>query len=159
MESNVSTFQQRQQTLTDALSTRILVLDGAMVQARNLHAADFGGAALEGCNEYLVKSRPEVIDDIHRAYLRAGSDIPLRHAPSGRLPPVHNKIQVTDNKDSLGARPEPRNFWPLCYALRVRGIRALPVGWCAAALFFLGGSLNLEGQATVASRQPAGSPR
>src|SRR6266446_5298542 len=78
MELNVATFQQRQQTLTEALSTRILVLDGAMgtmVQARNLHAADFGGAALEGCNEYLVKSRPEVIDDIHRAYLRAGSDI------------------------------------------------------------------------------------
>src|SRR5437660_1183177 len=124
MESNVATFQQRQQALTDALSTRILVLDGAMgtmVQARNLHAADFGGAELEGCNENLVKSRPEVIDDIHRAYLRAGSDIPLRHAPSGRLPPVHNKIQVTDNKDSLGARQEPRNFWPLCYALPVRG--------------------------------------
>ena len=39
------------QSLEDALNSRILVLDGAMgtmLQARNLTAADFGGAALEG---------------------------------------------------------------------------------------------------------------
>src|SRR5947209_14287173 len=48
---------------------------GTMLQARHLTAADFGGAALEGCNEYLVKSRPDVVSDIHRAYLAAGSDI------------------------------------------------------------------------------------
>ena len=68
----------RQQALDDALATRILVLDGAMgtmLQARHLTAADFGGASLEGCNEYLVKTRPDVIEDIHRAYLAAGSDI------------------------------------------------------------------------------------
>ena len=70
--------EQRQQALADALATRILVLDGAMgtmLQDRNLTAADFGGPSLEGCNEYLVKTRPDVIGDIHRAYLRAGSDI------------------------------------------------------------------------------------
>lgn len=73
-----SSFQERQASLFDALATRILVLDGAMgtmLQARDLTAADFGGAALEGCNEYLVKTRPDVIDDVHRAYLTAGSDI------------------------------------------------------------------------------------
>ncbi len=40
--------------LRDLLSQRILVLDGAMgtmLQQRNLTAEDFGGAALEGCNE------------------------------------------------------------------------------------------------------------
>ena len=66
----------RRQALADALSTRILVLDGAMgtmLQARHLTAADFGGAALEGCNEYLNKTRPDVIEDIHRAYLAAGA--------------------------------------------------------------------------------------
>ncbi len=74
----MTNFSERRKALDDALSSRILVLDGAMgtmLQARDLTAADFGGASLEGCNEYLVKSRPDVIDDIHRAYLQAGSDI------------------------------------------------------------------------------------
>ena len=71
-------FELRQKALADALATRILVLDGAMgtmLQARDLTPADFGGASLDGCNEYLVKTRPDVIDSIHRAYLTAGSDI------------------------------------------------------------------------------------
>ena len=62
----------------EALQSRILVLDGAMgtmLQGRHLTAADFGGPDLEGCNEYLVKTRPDVLDSIHRAYLSAGSDI------------------------------------------------------------------------------------
>ena len=68
----------RRCALEDALATRILVLDGAMgtmLQDRHLTAADFGGPALEGCNENLVLTRPDVILDIHRAYYRAGSDI------------------------------------------------------------------------------------
>ncbi len=71
-------FQNRQQALYDALASRILVLDGAMgtmVQQRHLTAEDFGGAALEGCNENLVLTRPDVILDIHRAYFEAGADI------------------------------------------------------------------------------------
>jgi 5-methyltetrahydrofolate--homocysteine methyltransferase len=69
---------QRRQALLDALESRILVLDGAMgtmVQQKNLTAEDFGGPALEGCNEVLVRTRPDAILDIHRAYLEAGSDI------------------------------------------------------------------------------------
>jgi 5-methyltetrahydrofolate--homocysteine methyltransferase len=64
--------------LRELLSERILVLDGAMgtmLQQRNLTAADFGGAALEGCNENLVRTRPDVVLDIHRKYFEAGSDI------------------------------------------------------------------------------------
>ncbi len=64
--------------LYDALATRILVLDGAMgtmLQQRNLTAPDFGGPALEGCNENLVKTRPDVVLDIHREYFKAGADI------------------------------------------------------------------------------------
>ena len=60
------------------LAERILVLDGAMgtmLQQRHLTAADFGGAALEGCNENLVRTRPDVVLDIHRKYFAAGSDI------------------------------------------------------------------------------------
>ena len=64
--------------LTGLLRERILVLDGAMgtmIQQANLTAADFGGPALEGCNENLVLTRPDVITDIHRKYLEAGADI------------------------------------------------------------------------------------
>ncbi|MCL5742864.1 MAG: methionine synthase, partial [Acidobacteria bacterium] len=71
-------FEERRQALADALETRILVLDGAMgtmLQQQHLTAADFGGPSLEGCNEYLVKTRPDVVLGIHRAYYEAGSDI------------------------------------------------------------------------------------
>jgi len=64
--------------LRELLSERILVLDGAMgtmLQQRDLTAEDFGGAALEGCNENLVRTRPDVVLDIHRKYFAAGSDI------------------------------------------------------------------------------------
>jgi len=68
----------RRQALFDALATRILVLDGAMgtmLQDANLTAADFGGHELEGCNENLVLTRPDVITNVHRAYFQSGSDI------------------------------------------------------------------------------------
>src|SRR5579859_7995218 len=64
--------------LRELLSERILLLDGAMgtmLQQRHLTAEDFGGAALEGCNENLVRTRPDVVLDIHRKYFEAGSDI------------------------------------------------------------------------------------
>ena len=60
------------------LEQRILVLDGAMgtmLQQCDLTAKDFGGAALEGCNENLVRTRPDVVLDIHRKYFEAGADI------------------------------------------------------------------------------------
>jgi 5-methyltetrahydrofolate--homocysteine methyltransferase len=63
--------------LREALARRVLVLDGAMgtmLQAAGLTAADFGGAALEGCNEHLNLTRPDVVRGIHRAYLEAGAD-------------------------------------------------------------------------------------
>src|SRR3954464_3080968 len=64
--------------LRELLTQRILVVDGAMgtmLQQRDLTAADFGGAALEGCNENLVRTRPDVVLAIHRAYYEAGSDM------------------------------------------------------------------------------------
>ncbi|BCS51746.1 methionine synthase [Geobacter sp. SVR] len=64
--------------ILNALSRRILVIDGAMgtqLQARELTAADFGGPDYEGCNEHLVLTRPDVIEEVHRDYLAAGADI------------------------------------------------------------------------------------
>jgi 5-methyltetrahydrofolate--homocysteine methyltransferase len=73
----MTTPSERQKALGDILAERVLVLDGAMgtmLQQRNLTAADFGGPALEGCNESLNRTRPDVVREIHRAYLAAGSD-------------------------------------------------------------------------------------
>jgi 5-methyltetrahydrofolate--homocysteine methyltransferase len=64
--------------IRELLGTRILVIDGAMgtmLQQENLTAADFGGTQLEGCNENLVLTRPDVVLFIHRKYLDAGADI------------------------------------------------------------------------------------
>jgi len=55
-----------------------LVLDGAMgtrIQEANLSAEDFGGHSLEGCNENLVLTRPDLIQKIHEDYFAAGADI------------------------------------------------------------------------------------
>jgi 5-methyltetrahydrofolate--homocysteine methyltransferase len=56
----------------------VLVFDGAMgtnIQSQNLTAADFGGAEYEGCNEYLVVTKPEAIAKVHRDFLAAGADV------------------------------------------------------------------------------------
>lgn len=62
----------------DALAKRVLVFDGATgtsLQAQDLTAEDFGGAALEGCNEHLVLSNPSAVEAVHRDFLEAGADI------------------------------------------------------------------------------------
>ena len=67
-----------QRQLEEILDQRVLVLDGAMgtmLQQKNLTAADFGGPDWEGCNENLVRTRPDVVLDIHRRYLAAGADL------------------------------------------------------------------------------------
>jgi 5-methyltetrahydrofolate--homocysteine methyltransferase len=68
----------RSRLLLEALGERILVLDGAMgtaIQQHHLTASDFGGHEYEGSNDHLVLTRPDVVLDIHRSYLQAGSDI------------------------------------------------------------------------------------
>ena len=69
---------ERIDALKSLIAGRILIMDGAMgtqIQARDLGPADFGGEEYEGCNEYLNITRPDIIADIHRAYLEAGADI------------------------------------------------------------------------------------
>lgn len=60
------------------LSERILVLDGATgtaLQSKNLTPKDFGGVELDGCNENLVFTRPDVVASVHDLYLDVGADI------------------------------------------------------------------------------------
>src|SRR5215467_7714617 len=62
-------------SLLDALRERVVVADGAMgtmLQAAELTLDDFQG--LEGCNEILNVSRPDIVRGIHEAYFRAGAD-------------------------------------------------------------------------------------
>ncbi len=62
----------------DALKARVLVFDGAMgtnIQRYNLTADDFGGKSLEGCNDHLVLTRPDVIQAIHESFLAVGCDV------------------------------------------------------------------------------------
>jgi 5-methyltetrahydrofolate--homocysteine methyltransferase len=71
--------------LEELLEQRILILDGAMgtlVQARGLEEEDFRGKrfgshsrSLKGCYDLLVLTQPQVIEEIHTAYLEAGADI------------------------------------------------------------------------------------
>ena len=68
---------ERTKTLVEALQNRILVIDGAMgtmIHQEPLSIeTDFLGR--ENCPEILVVTRPELILNIHRAYLEAGADI------------------------------------------------------------------------------------
>lgn len=62
----------------DAIAERVLIYDGAMgtsIQALNLAAEDFGGERTEGCNDYLVITRPDVIRAIHASFLEVGSEV------------------------------------------------------------------------------------
>ncbi|MEB3324956.1 MAG: methionine synthase, partial [Cyanobacteriota bacterium] len=56
----------------------VLVFDGATgtsLQLMDLTAEDFGGVALEGCNEQLVFTRPDAVQTVHRQFLEAGCDV------------------------------------------------------------------------------------
>jgi len=62
----------------DILKQKIIVFDGATgtaLQAQNLTANDFGGERFQGCNEYLVVSKPSAVENVHFGYLEAGCDV------------------------------------------------------------------------------------
>ncbi len=70
--------RERAEALQELLAERILVLDGATgtwMQDQDLSAADFGGPELEGCNENLVLTRPDLVRRMHADYFAAGADM------------------------------------------------------------------------------------
>src|ERR1700719_3100539 len=92
--------------LRELLRERILVLDGAMgtmLQQENLTAADFGRAHLEGCNENLNITRPDVVLGIHRKYLEAGADI-IETNTFGSTPLVLDEYGVGDRAREISRR-------------------------------------------------------
>jgi 5-methyltetrahydrofolate--homocysteine methyltransferase len=62
----------------DTLRERIVVFDGAMgtnLQVQNLSLEDFGGLRFEGCNENLLNTRPDAVENVHTAFLDVGCDV------------------------------------------------------------------------------------
>ena len=81
------------QAYLEAVNERVIVFDGAFgtfVQGLDLGPDDFGGASLEGCNEMLCLSRPDVIRSMHAAFLDVGVDA-LETASFGSFSTVDRK--------------------------------------------------------------------
>src|SRR5205809_2739815 len=90
----------------DALRERILVLDGAFgtfMQAQNLGPDDFGGEALEGCNEQLVLTRPDLVAQMHDEFFRVGCDA-VETATFGAFPLVLNEYAIADATFEMNRR-------------------------------------------------------
>ncbi|MER8097942.1 homocysteine S-methyltransferase family protein, partial [Streptomyces goshikiensis] len=65
----------RSHALREALATRVVVADGAMgtmLQAQDPTLDDFQN--LEGCNEILNVTRPDIVRTVHEAYFSVGVD-------------------------------------------------------------------------------------
>jgi 5-methyltetrahydrofolate--homocysteine methyltransferase len=91
-------------TFLDALARRVLIFDGAMgtsVQALDLSPEDFGG--LDGCNEVLVRTRPEAIRDIHASFLAVGCDA-VETDTFGGMPWVLADYGLADETETLAER-------------------------------------------------------
>lgn len=61
-----------------ALAQKVLVFDGAMgtsLQKMNLTAEHFGGERTLGCNDYLVITYPQAVEQVHRSFLEVGVDV------------------------------------------------------------------------------------
>jgi 5-methyltetrahydrofolate--homocysteine methyltransferase len=89
--------------LLSALEDRVLIFDGAFgtwVQNQDLTAADFGDASLEGCNEHLVLSRPDVISEMHDQFLSVGVDA-IETATFGAFPIVLAEYGIADETREL----------------------------------------------------------
>src|ERR1700722_10698152 len=71
-------FDPAQSSYLRALRERVLIFDGAMgtnLQLLGLSPEDFGGPDLEGCNEILIASRPDLIAQVHRSFYEVGCDV------------------------------------------------------------------------------------
>jgi 5-methyltetrahydrofolate--homocysteine methyltransferase len=96
----------RRQALFDALDTRVLTMDGAMgtmLQQEHVTPEDFGGPALDGCNENLVRTRPDIVLRVHYAYLAAGADI-IETDTFGSTPIVLAEYGLADSAREISRR-------------------------------------------------------
>jgi 5-methyltetrahydrofolate--homocysteine methyltransferase len=62
----------------EALEKRVLIYDGAMgtsLQTQNLTPEHFGGEQYNGCNDFLVITYPQAVEQVHRSFLEVGVDV------------------------------------------------------------------------------------
>ena len=88
---------------------RVVVFDGAFgtfVQGLDLAADDFGGPALEGCNEMLCLTRPDVIAAMHDAFFDVGVDV-VETASFGSFSTVLNEYDVAEPGPRAQRRRRP----------------------------------------------------
>ena len=82
----------------DTVNERVVVFDGAFgtyVQGKDLTADDFGGQHLEGCNELLAVTRPDLIAAMHEDFLKVGVDA-LETATFGSFGTVLTEYGIAD---------------------------------------------------------------
>ena len=87
----------------EAARERVVVYDGATgtnLQLRDLTADDFGGAALEGCNELLCVTRPDVVRDLHSSFFEVGVDV-VETDSFGSLPWVLAEYGISERAYEL----------------------------------------------------------
>ncbi|MGH9181214.1 MAG: homocysteine S-methyltransferase family protein, partial [Acidimicrobiales bacterium] len=87
----------------DAVRERVVIFDGATgtnLQLCELTADDFGGPALEGCNEVLVATRPDVISELHRSFFEVGVDV-VETDTFGAFPVVLAEYGLADRAHEL----------------------------------------------------------
>ncbi len=91
------------QPYLDAINERVIVFDGAFgtfVQGLDLGPDDFGGPSLEGCNEMLCLTRPDVIRRMHSAFLDVGVDA-LETASFGSFSTVLTEYDIPERAYEL----------------------------------------------------------
>jgi 5-methyltetrahydrofolate--homocysteine methyltransferase len=82
----------------ETVNERVVVFDGAFgtyVQGKDLTADDFGGQHLEGCNELLAITRPDLIAAMHEDFLKVGVDA-LETATFGSFGTVLTEYGIAD---------------------------------------------------------------
>ncbi len=90
----------------DLLHERVVIFDGATgtnLQLRGLGPDDFGSPTLEGCNEALVVSRPDVVQDLHRSFFEVGVDV-VETDSFGAFPVVLAEYQIAERTAELARR-------------------------------------------------------
>ncbi len=89
-----------------ALQERVLVFDGAFgtwMQGHDLGPDDFGGEALDGCNEMLVLTRPDLVTQMHESFFAVGVDA-VETATFGAFPLVLKEYDIADKTLEINRR-------------------------------------------------------
>src|SRR6476659_3042392 len=89
-----------------ALLERVLVFDGAFgtwMQGHDLGPDDFGGEVLEGCNEMLVLTRPDLVTQMHESFFTVGVDA-VETATFGAFPLVLKEYDIADKTVEINRR-------------------------------------------------------